>query len=539
MNQASNDPRSLVLQHAATLLVFAGLLGLGLLGHRTGWKLSGIPGPWTSEPAAAPDDWCETHGVPDSRCLACRPELGGADPKDWCKEHGVPESKDPLCHPELLAGKVAADWCGAHGVPESQCTLCNPSVAVVAKEPSSQRPAMITTGQSPAPNPLTCQTHQLRVQFASPEAVRKAGVATEPVVRRPMPATLEAPGQLDYDRTRLARLSSRLPGTVWKVLKQVGQPVKAGEVLALVDAAEVGRTKAALLQAVAQVDVKSKAFSRVREVAREGFRSQADFQEATAALREARIALFNAQQALVNLGLAIDLQAIEGLPESKLAEKVRLLGLPGEVLRALDPATATANLLPVAAPLDGLVVGREAVIGEVVDASRALFTVADVRHMWVELDVRLEDAAALALGQTVVFRPDAAGGEAVAGKLAWISTEADEVTRALKVRAEIANPQGRLRAHTFGVGRVVVRATPDAVAVPETALHWEGCCNVLFVQVSPELFQTRKVRLGARSAGHVEVLVGVLPGERVATTGSHVLKSEILKSQMGAGCVDD
>lgn len=538
--QANNFVR-VALQHTMTLLVFGALFGLAYFGHHTGWKLPKLAALWKAEPAKADSDWCDEHNVPESKCIACHPELLGGNVNDWCKEHGMPESKDPLCHPEILTGKVSADWCKSHGVPESQCTLCNPGVAVKKPASESRPPVRVSTapGVKPVRNPLTCQTHLLRVQFASAEAVRKTGIEVEPVARRPVAATIEAPGEVDYDQTRLARLSSRTPGIVWKVVKELGQHVKAGDVLALIDAAEVGRAKSEFLQALAQVEVKAKAFARVRAVANEGFRSQADLQEATAAEREAKIRLFTAQQSLVNLGLPIRIEDAVGLPESKLAERMRLLGLPDTIRRSLDPLATTANLLPVTASLDGVIVAREAVSGEVVDPSKVLFTVADTGRMWVHLDVRSEDVPSVALGRPVVFRPDGAAEDAVAGKVTWISTAVDEVTRTVKVRAEVENPEGHLRARTYGTGRIVLRSTPDAIAVPESAVHWEGCCHVVFVRLTDEVFQTRKVRLGPREAGFVEILVGVLPGEAIATAGSHVLKSEILKSQMGAGCVDD
>jgi cobalt-zinc-cadmium efflux system membrane fusion protein len=120
----------------------------------------------------------------------------------------------------------------------------------------------------------------------------------------------------------------------------------------------------------------------------------------------------------------------------------------------------------------------------------------------------------------------------------WISTSVDEMTRTVKVRADVENPKGKLRAHSFGRAEVVLRTSADAVAVPNEAVQWEGCCYVVFVRLTDEIFQTRKVRLGAKDAAYTEILVGVLPGEVVATTGSHVLKSEILKSNLGAGCCD-
>lgn len=117
-----------VLRVVPTLLALAVLGGVAWWGHRTGWKVpkwSDLRG--TAE-AAEKEDWCKAHNVPDSRCIACHPELGGEDPADWCAEHGVAESKCTVCHPEILTSGKAADWCVEHGVPESICTRCNESL---------------------------------------------------------------------------------------------------------------------------------------------------------------------------------------------------------------------------------------------------------------------------------------------------------------------------------------------------------------------------------------------------------------------------
>jgi cobalt-zinc-cadmium efflux system membrane fusion protein len=320
------------------------------------------------------------------------------------------------------------------------------------------------------------------------------------------------------------------------VEEELGHAVKQGDVLALVDAAEVGRAKTEILQAAAQVDVKEKTFDRIKASTEKGLRTQAELLEAEASLREARGRLSSAEQALINLGLPVRAADLAALPEEKRAERLRFLGLPDPVQATIGPETLTANLIPVKAPFDGIVVSRAIVSGEVVDSTKTMFVVADTSRMWAMIDVRVEDMSSLSLGQAVAFQGPDVTSE---GKVAWISTAVDEKTRTLGVRADLENPEGRLRAHTFGTARIITRGSPNAVAVPDGAIQWDGCCHVVFVRLTSEVFQTRKIRLGARSGGFTEVLVGVLPGEVVATTGSHVLKSEILKSKLGAGCVDD
>ena len=184
------------------------------------------------------------------------------------------------------------------------------------------------------------------------------------------------------------------------------------------------------------------------------------------------------------------------------------------------------------------------VAGEVVDTATKLFTVADTSRMWLLLDVRQDDAKYLSQGQTVLFRASHGRDEPeVKGAVAWISTAADDQTRTVKVRVNLPNADGQLRANTFGTGRIVLREEPKAIVVPSEAVHWDGCCHVVFVRDknflqagSPKIFHVRTVRPGVKQGDMTEIIAGVLPGEVMATKNSEVLEAELLKSNLGEGC---
>jgi cobalt-zinc-cadmium efflux system membrane fusion protein len=515
-----------------TFLVLAALTAVGIWGHRTGWSAPKFSRLFGRSPQASHEDWCAAHNVPDSKCIACHPELAGEDAADWCKEHGVPESRCTICHPEILKTGVAADWCQEHGLPESGCTICHPEIARAGELPPGREAITVTAPESTqARDPKTCQKHLLKVQFASPASVAKAGVALGQVVERPMSDRVSANAAIDYDRTRFARLASRAPGTVWRAEKTLGDPVRAGDVLALVDSADVGRAKGEYLQAAASLEVAKRALERIQRSSEAGFRTEVERLAAEAQAQEAGIRLFRAGQALLSLGLPV--------PEGAISrESIAALRVP-EPRDGKPAAAASANLLAVLAPFDGVVVSPPLVAGQVVERTDTLYEVADTRRMWMTMDVAAADVRRIALGQPAFFRPDDAQDEAATGTVSWIATAVDETTRTVAVRAEVENPTGALRAHTFGRAEVVVRSGAKAIAVPNEALQWEGCCHVVFVRLTDEIFQTRKVRLGAKDAAFTEVLAGVLPGEVVATAGSHVLKSEIEKSNLGAGCCGD
>jgi len=534
-----------------TSLVFVCLAGVAYWGHHTGWKAPKFSDLFGARVAQEEEDWCVEHGVPDSKCIKCHPELAGESGADWCKEHGVPESKCTICHPEILTNGVAGDWCREHGVPESNCTLCHPEIAVKAASPTGARDLSVLVAPADAPlnepqelagagrfrkDPSTCQTHAMRVQFASAASVEKAGVQLGSVVERRMADSLTANAEIDYDRTRVAQVASRASGFAWWVGKEVGDRVTRGEVIALVDSAEIGRAKAELLQAAAQRHVKTLSLERTRSLVSSKIATQAELQENEAALREAEIRLFNARQALINLGFVVPTDSPSDIPNER---ELQLLGVPPTIRETLDVSNTTANLFPITAPLDGVVTARNIVAGEIVETTKPLFVVADTSRLWVMIDVPQALSSRLALGQRVRFRPERTSDDAALGGIAWISTAVDEQTRTVKVRADLDNTEGRLLAGMFGQGAITIRESPTAIAVPDEAVQWEGCCHLVFVRLTDEIFQPRKIQVGARGGGFTEVLVGVLPGEVVATTGSHVLKSEILKSNLGAGCTDD
>ena len=261
------------------------------------------------------------------------------------------------------------------------------------------------------------------------------------------------------------------------------------------ESAEVGRAKAEFLQALVQVQLRARNQESYLRGSASGSIPERQLREAETALREARIRLATAEQGLINLGLPVESDALRDVPENQLTSRIQFLGLPDELARSL-PRQTTGNLLPIKAPLDGVVVGREVVAGEVVDPTRTLFVVADTSRMWLTLDVRSEDAPSIRLDQAVRFQPEGSKVE-VSGQIAWISTEVDHKTRALKVRVVLPNSDGQLRANTFGSGRIILREEPAAVVVPNEAIHWEGDCYIVFVrdrnflkEGSPKVFHT-------------------------------------------------
>lgn len=494
------------LAHAVpNLIVFALLAATLWWGHHSGWKLPSLHG----EAAEVADDWCSEHLVPESKCVECNAELlPKPKPKGFCKIHGVAE-----------------------------CVICNPELAQVKGSPSLPKydtAAAIPLMRRRENNSLS-KVHEGRVQFASDEAAQKAGLDIDIVGEQPMREAINATGEVNFDPTRVGHLSSKTAGSVLAVYKRIGDNVKSGEVMAIVDSAAVGQAKSQLLQAMVQLQLRKAHYERVSAVSTA--LPGRSILETEAAMKEAEINLVSSRQALINLGFTLppDLVAKDA---KAFAEEVRYLGIPAE----LQESTASSNLLPVSARYDGVVLESYAAPGEVVDSTDKLFTVADPTRLWLTLNVRQEDAPYVRTGQQVQFATDD-GAQQASGTINWISPQVDAKTRTLQARVMFSADGQALRDKAFGTGRIIVREEKDAIVVPLSAVQATSDGNLIFIRdrgyFDPDgykVFHVRQVRLGAKSETHVELLAGALPGEVVATKGSNVLLTQLLRSSLGAGC---
>jgi membrane fusion protein, heavy metal efflux system len=506
----SHSLRRLLADAVPNVVVFGLLAFVFLVGHHTGWKL---PHSWNLSTAAAPDDWCPEHLVPESVCIECNEKLL---PKPhefgFCQQHGVAECV--IDHPEL------AQVDGKPRLPQYD---------------TAQAIALMARPENDAHDTL----HLRRVQLASEETAIKAGINVDVVRERPMTDAVSANGEVTFDPARVAHLSSRLPGTVAAVFKQVNDAVEPGAILALIDAAQVGQAKSQLLNAVVKRELKRTTIERLR--AHSVSVPVSSLTEAEAAFQESEIGFISARQALVNLGLEMA-EHFDGRDATKLAEEIRFLGIPPEILATLPAETKTANLLPLRTPYAGVVVASDVVSGEVVDATKLLFTVADPRSLWLLLSVRQEDARYIVPGLPVEFQTDNSS-QRVRGTVAWLSPTVDERSRSLRVCVVLGNSDLRLRDKSFGTARILLRSEPHAIVVRRDAVQSTAGSQFIFVRDKdylkpdhPKYFHVRQVRIGARDDEYVELLAGVLPGETVATTGSAALLAQLLRASLGEGC---
>lgn len=396
--------------------------------------------------------------------------------------------------------------------------------AALGTSQNSKRPSK-TAEQSP-------DFSESDLQFTD-EALAKSGIELGLVQRRSMTTSITASGVVAYNHNLRAELSTRAPGNVWRIEKHAGEPLRKGDVLAIIEASEVGRAKGELLQAVVECELKNTNYDRVKQL--DNSIAERLIREALAAARQAEIQAQVCAQALTNLGLPVKIDDLKELTSDERARRVQFLGLPEAIVKSLDPASTTANLIPLVAPFDGVVIGRDISIGEVVSPADPHFEIADIRKVWVLLEIPKEHVKQVQLGQQVTFSPDGFDGNVI-GNIDWMSTKMDEKTRTLQVRAEVENPKSGdstdlrptylLRAHTYGTGTICIHQSDDALAVPSEAIQFDRGRHVVFVREGGR-FRSVPVLLGTRERGVTEILSGLLEGMQIATNGSHVLKAEM------------
>lgn len=502
------------------LLALLLAVGVVALGQRTGWRLSSFSSLFGRELPPAPA-WCDVHSVADAFCVECRQDVmpRGKD-FGWCKFHGIHEC--PLCHPEL------AQLEDTPVISQEDLDRVSGALEFSPRDENNSR----------------CQLHLRRIQLASSHALHDIGVEVAPAQREAVTESISTLGEIRFDPTQIVRISPRVNGVLWRLEKRVGDEVHAGELLALVDAVEVGKAKAEFQQALTNLQLKTENLARRKPLAGETIAAHA-VQAAEAETVEAQGRVLASRQALINLGFPVAGSDSASADPGDLARHLRWLGVPAPLQAAIARETSSNNLLPVRSPFDGVVIQCDNVPGEAVTSNSVLFVVANQRSLWLQLHVALENATRVRKGQRVRFQHDG-HSDWDEGTVSFVGLSVDEATRTVPVIVELPNVDEQHVSGAFGNAMILLREEPSAVVVPSSAIHWEGDCHIVFVQDkhfqhegTPQVFHVRKVRPGVQDLALgvpvTEVIAGLLPGEIVATTNSGIFRSELLKADLGAG----
>ena len=339
----------------------------------------------------------------------------------------------------------------------------------------------------------------------TPEAVQSAGIVIETAGPVQMKTVLELPGEIELNADKVVHVVPRVSGVVTEVYKNLGDAVKHGEVITVLDSREVAELKSEYMASMKRVELARATFERKKRLLEQKISSEKDYLASRQALAEEEINLQTATQKLLALGFSqTDLDSI---PE-----------MTGRGLTRYE----------LKAQFDGTVIKKNIAVGEAIKEDADIFAIADLCTVWVGVTVYAKDLSVVKVGQNVTVRSKILGLEAN-GTLTYLGPLVGEQTRTAQGRVVVPNTEGQWRPGLFVTVEVVQEEVSVSVAVPVDAIQTYRDWSVVFVQYG-DLFEVRPVELGRNDGKWVEVLHGLLPGERYVARNSFILKAELGKA---------
>jgi cobalt-zinc-cadmium efflux system membrane fusion protein len=446
------------------------------------------------------------------------PATGDASFSDWCGEHSVPESECTKCNPSLIANfKESGDWCVGHDLPESHCRLCNPGIVFAREEISRVRTfdlaeTEIGVSLNFRPNAAACATDGALIQFASATTAERAGLSVREVRLSQLESTDEAPAEILFDEIQMAAITTSVSAVVTRWLVSPGDPVARGDVLGILQSPEIAELRSELVTSHANYNLEKKEMARHVEMKKRNLISEADWDQQSAVTEKARAEYVSTRGLLLSAGLN----------ESDITDILEHGSL--------------SNQFALRAPADGVIIERIAKLGDLLNAGNVYATIGDPLAIWIEARLTERQLRGVEIGHQLTFSSDGRGINRVGGEIIWVSQFLDPHTRTGTVRARVLDPVHELHAGEFGRVHIVNKKHGNVAMIPKDAVQWEGCCNVVFVRESVDRYRPRKIQLLESNGPYYLVVEGVYAGEEVVVDGAFLLKTELKKSSIGAGC---
>jgi cobalt-zinc-cadmium efflux system membrane fusion protein len=312
-------------------------------------------------------------------------------------------------------------------------------------------------------------------------------------------ASLRFNGRLVWDDDVTVRIFTPFGGRVTKIAAEIGQSVAAGDTLATIASPDFGQAQADSRKADRDLALAEKTLSRIRELYEHGAAPQKDFQSAEADLDRARF------------------------EKERTTARLALYGVR---------AASIDQTCPLRSPLSGTVVEKNINPGQEVRPDQMLanspqlfsplFVVTDPSRLWVQLDATEEDMPKLKVGQKINIHSRAHPDQSFEGKIEVISQFVDPISRTVKVRGMVNNPDGLLKGEMF----VTVDSPEDTkgLDVSQKAVYLKGDKHYLFLEEGKGQFTRKEIKVGPEHDGRILILHGVEAGQKVVTEGTLLLE---------------
>jgi len=413
------------------------------------------------------------------------------------------------------------------------------------------------------------------------DAVKAAGLRSEPVRSGSVAVTLDAVGEIHVPDERVAHVTPRVSGVVREISKARGDAVAAGASLAVIESAELGEVRATYDAAVSDLalaernveawrrraqtaaaaasaggwiefdqalaeqttadterDVAEQAFNRLKELEARGLRSRTELLVAEADVAKARARTEATERRIRVLGTVADTELARARQRAG-AAKAKLQAFGGET--GAGGAERVTRVV-IRSPIAGVISARDLTLGQTVEATAKMFSVADLSEVWVTAALYDRDLAAARQGQPATVRVHGLGDAVFTGRVIQVGPGVDEKTRTLPIRIAVRNPASAngfaLRPGMFATVALETSRKPSALLVPSAAIQTLDGQPVVFVETplsAGAAYQRRPVKLGVRDQDAIEVVEGLSAGERVVVANAYLLKSEFERSKISEG----
>lgn len=315
--------------------------------------------------------------------------------------------------------------------------------------------------------------------------------------------TLSTRGKIVLHPDRQAHVIPQVAGIARDIHKNIGQTTRAGEVMAILESSEMADIKASYLAALCQLRLAQANLAREERLYHKGIAAGQDYLQAQNACETA----------------SIHLQLV--------MHKLRATGLTAREIDQLTHATnPDLRAYSVCAPIDGIVVKRHLTKGELTDTTHPIYEIADLRSLWVEMNIYPQDLDRVHVGQTVeIIGPS---DRRALARLIYISPLVSDENIAATAVAELNNEEGEWQPGTFAQVNILTEKISAPLVISLDAVQNIEGKETIFVSI-PEGFVAREIELGRRGYDNIEVLKGLTSGERYAATHTFLLKAELGK----------
>ena len=311
---------------------------------------------------------------------------------------------------------------------------------------------------------------------------------------------LRVAGQIDFDEQALTRIGASVTGRVTQINAQLGNEVKKGDTLALINSSELSNSQLAYLKARSEKEFHRRTVQRAKTLFEADVISAAELQR-----RESEYEVASAQTRAAQ-------------------DQLRVLGVNLKAMEELATTGAIDSVASVMATIKGVVVERKVTTGQVVQPADVLFTVADLSRVWAVAQVPEQQVAQVKVGQSVRIEVPALENEKLIGKLIYVGQTVNPESRTVLVRTELDNTSGRLKPSMLA--SMLIESTPTKrVVVPITAIVREQDTDYVFIEEKPGSFRLKPVRLSSEHNGQRVVLDGLSQGMRIVSDGAFHLNN--------------